>query len=313
MWCYQLARDQCIFLGVLYKLEKNALCGNHVCQFVCNLISALDRFFLTQWRLSLKHRQFLVSAMLNHNRTYFTQSHTWTFINRPQGSEANCIPHRCWQEYFKSSMTVTLKEWVNVSKKERNRNKAPVNVSTINWVLNTLEWNTSNMQIPLILCDVLKQSIMINIFSNNLSISWLGPTLPRGHFVHCRLWRRQDIRFLPVGLVLFHRIRLTSLTRTMLCPQWRATLKGAIVLLLRHAMYTRTCAFFVFIFNLRVNSLTSTRRMQTVVHGLLTVHNHTADDLEYHAESAWMFWPGFGNVRCHHSSFSADLKSSSFS
>jgi hypothetical protein len=105
---------------------------------------------------------------------------------------------------------------------------------------------------------------MINtrIFSDNLSISWFGPALPRGHFFHCWLWRRQDIRFLPVGLVLFHRIRLTSLTRTMLCPQWRATLKGAIVLLLWHAKQTRTCTFSVFIFNWRVNSLTSTRRIR---------------------------------------------------
>jgi hypothetical protein len=103
MWCYQLARDQCIFLGVFYRVEKKVLYGNHVCRFVCNLISALKflgRFFLIQWRLSLKHIQFLASAILNHNRTYFTQSHTWTFINRPPREQSKLHSTSLWTKIF---------------------------------------------------------------------------------------------------------------------------------------------------------------------------------------------------------------------
>jgi hypothetical protein len=115
-------------------------------------------------------------------------------------------------------------------------------------------------------CDALNDRVWwtVNSLLILLKISTLfGPPLQRGHLFCCWLWRRQEIRFLPVRLVLFHRIRLTSLTRTMLCPQRRATVKGAIPLLPRHAIHARSCTslvFFFLIFNRKVNSLTDRNR-----------------------------------------------------
>jgi hypothetical protein len=32
--------NQCHILGILYKVQQNALCGGHVCPSVCNVVSA---------------------------------------------------------------------------------------------------------------------------------------------------------------------------------------------------------------------------------------------------------------------------------